>query len=93
VSDPGLQRERTALSWNRTALSVIVVALLLVRSGFVAEQPSLAVLGATLLVGAAAIVLFAARRSFVGQAPHQGFALIAWVGTLACAAGLASILL
>lgn len=91
-ADPGLQRERTSLSWNRTALSVIVVALLLVRSGFVAEQPALSVLGATLLVGAAAIVLFAARRSFVGPAPRHGFALIAGVGTLACAAGLASIL-
>ena len=91
-ADRGLQRERTSLSWNRTALSVIVVALLLVRSGFVAEQPALAVLGATLLVGAAAIVLFAARRSFAGPAPHQGFALIAGVGTLACAAGLVSIL-
>jgi len=92
-ADPGLQRERTALSWNRTALSVIVVALLLVRSGFVADQPMLAVLGALLLVGAAAIVLFAARRSFAGVAPHHGFALIAVVGTLACAAGLVSILL
>ena len=90
--DRGLQRERTALSWNRTALSLVVVALLLVRSGFIASQPLLTVLGALLLVGAAAIVLFAARRSYAGAAPHQGFALIAAVGTLACAAGLVSIL-
>lgn len=91
---PGLQRERTALAWNRTAVAVVVVALLLVRSGLVTAQPALAVLGTVLLAAAAGIVLFAERRSRDERAaPHRAFALIAGVGTLACAAGLASILL
>lgn len=32
--DPGLQPERTALSWQRTAFSSLVLALVTVRSGY-----------------------------------------------------------
>lgn len=91
-ADAGLPRERTSLSWNRTSLSVIVVALLVVRDGFAADQPFFVYTGAALLVAAAALMLYASRRSFE-VTRHRGFAGIAALATLACVAGLASILL
>jgi len=59
--DPGLQRERTALSWQRTALSTSMIALLLgfacLRAGFLIGTA----IAGVIAVGAAA-VLFASRR-------------------------------
>ena len=59
--DPGLQPERTALSWQRTALSTSMVSLLLafacLRGGFLVG----AALSALVAVGAVA-VLFASRH-------------------------------
>lgn len=60
-SDPGLQPERTALSWQRTALSTSMIALLLafacLRAGF-----PLGTAVAGVVAVAAAVVLFASRR-------------------------------
>ena len=39
TGDTGLQPERTALSWSRTALAIAVNALLSIRAGFVAGEP------------------------------------------------------
>ncbi|GAB3366641.1 DUF202 domain-containing protein [Micromonospora halotolerans] len=41
MRDPGLQRERTALAWTRTAAVAFVSALLLVRLGLHSRSGSL----------------------------------------------------
>jgi uncharacterized membrane protein YidH (DUF202 family) len=54
MSSGGLQRERTALAWQRTALAAAVLAVLLVRSGVVDDAPLEIAAG----VCAAAVVVF-----------------------------------
>ncbi len=60
--DPGLQPERTALAWGRTALAVFVNALLVLRAGLVGAHPDLVGLGALLLFGAALLQIFSFLR-------------------------------
>lgn len=40
--DPGLANERTALAWNRSALSLAALAALAVRTGFKTKRPEVA---------------------------------------------------
>jgi uncharacterized membrane protein YidH (DUF202 family) len=49
---PGVQAQRTSLAWSRTALSVVVVAVLLVRTGLVEHRPE-TIFGAAALLGGA----------------------------------------
>jgi uncharacterized membrane protein YidH (DUF202 family) len=60
--DPGLQPERTALAWQRTALSTAMISLLLafacLRGGFLIGT----VIGAAVAL-AAGVTLFATRRA------------------------------
>ena len=97
--DAGLQAERTALSWNRTALAIGANALLALRSGWTNEKAPITVLAVALLVAAGAGVIYGAWRrqrllggggSIAPSAPAM--AVVAMVALVACATGIASIL-
>jgi len=97
--DPGLQPQRTTLAWNRTALAVLVNALLMLRLGEQSGQPATIALGIVLLAAAAAVTAGgwwrrkALERSAAPEAPPAWLlaSLVAMVW-LACVAGAASIL-
>ena len=97
--DPGLQAQRTTLAWNRTALAVLVNALLMLRLGEQSGQSPTTALGIILLVAAAAVTgcgwwrRKALARSAPPDAPPAGL-LAARVTQvwLAGVAGAASIL-
>lgn len=97
VRDPGLQPERTALSWSRTALLVAVNALLALRTGFVEGEDWLVVTG-VVLVGAAAAVaaVGTVRRRHLESGrfapPAWLIVAISAVTGAAAVAGIASIL-
>jgi len=100
--DPGLQGERTALSWTRTALAVAVNALLALRSGWESGQFALTVVGVLLLLGAGATVAYGSRRgrALAGHtadvptaAPSGAIAWATAITLAACGAGLASVLI
>jgi uncharacterized membrane protein YidH (DUF202 family) len=58
--DPGLQAERTALAWQRTALTSAGTAALVLRLGEIADNPVLIATG-VLLAGTAAGAYVAGR--------------------------------
>ncbi len=58
--DPGLQAERTALSWHRTALSALVTAVLVLRGSLT---------GRASLAGAAGVCLAAAALAAARHRP------------------------
>lgn len=62
LGDPGMQAERTALAWGRTAMTVVVNALLALRAGIVGQRWPVTALGIALLVSAAAVMTFGAVR-------------------------------
>jgi len=96
--DRGLQRERTALAWNRTGLALFVNAVLAIRTGAHEGGVLAMALGIVLLVAAAATVACGfwrwrqLVRSEIPSAPPVPVVLAVMNATwLACAAGLLSI--
>lgn len=94
--DPGLQPERTALAWNRTALAGLANAGLALRAGIVNDQWLVTTFGGILLVMAAAVAGFGAlrvRQTATGQ-PVQAAQPVTMAATAAfacftCATALA----
>lgn len=98
--DPGLQAERTALAWSRTALAVLANGLLALRAGWVSRQPMIIALALALalLLAAAATVVYGAwrrRQLLNGQRPVAPSARVmraaASIGLATCTIGLAAI--
>ena len=99
TGDPGLQPERTSLSWVRTSLAIAVNALLALRAGLVAGEPTLLAVGVLLFAAAGAAVVVGAvrRRQLMGEmltiTPPRGVLVgVATITLVASAAGVASIL-
>lgn len=96
VRDPGLQPERTALSWTRTALVVAVNALLALRTGLVQGEPWLVAVGLVLIGAGGAVAAIGAVRSRQLEAgsftpPAVLVGVVTAVTVAAAAAGIASI--
>jgi uncharacterized membrane protein YidH (DUF202 family) len=99
TADPGLQPQRTALAWSRTALAVFVNAFLVLRTGMQSGQALTTALGVVLLVAGALTVGCGAWRHHAlvrshkpGGPPAQMVWAIVAVTWIACVAGMVSIL-
>lgn len=99
--DPGLQPQRTALSWTRTASAVLVNSLICLRSGVVQESRTLAVMAAVLLLvavvgfwfgGLRTRQLMRATKSEV-LVRHWPVLAVTWASCFAAATGMLAIVL
>lgn len=96
--DAGLQAERTALAWNRTALAILVNALIALRTAWAnggTLMPMLAVALLLCAVAAAGCGLWR-RGVLLGTAPDIAppalvIAAVSFAVWLACAAAFASL--
>ncbi|WP_449433054.1 DUF202 domain-containing protein [Pseudomonas putida] len=97
MRDPGLQAERTALSWNRTGLAVLLNGLLALRSGWLGQHVALTALAAVLLLMAAGVMVYALRRKqqlaqgLTGARP-LALVQVGLIGTTTCLIGLATLI-
>ncbi|KRC24763.1 DUF202 domain-containing protein [Acidovorax sp. Root217] len=95
--DPGLQPERTSLAWTRTALAVLLNALVALRGAWIDGSAMLLATGAMLALAACALYGYGVHRGRVllaceGQVPHPaGLARVAALVLLACATGVAGV--
>lgn len=99
TADPGLQPQRTALAWTRTAFAVFVNAFLVLRTGEQSGEMLIIALGIVLLVAGALIIGCGAwRLRLLAGSPHPVGPPIIMVWTIvaatgiSCAAGLVAIL-
>jgi len=97
--DPGLQAERTALSWRRTSAAVVANGLLILRSGLATERHAITALAIVVLLAAGVLFAFGGWRGKHLLKAHGDVAppALALLGTsivalFACATGLASVL-
>lgn len=92
--DPGMQPERTAIAWDRTALALVMNAVLMIRSGLRAHSyvlliSGIALVGLALAMGRAGLIR---RRQLVAAQPNApsvvllAFATAATVFAGACGA-------
>ena len=99
TGDPGLQPQRTALAWGRTALTIAVNAALSLRAGLVLGETSLVAIGALLFAAAGAAVAIGAVRhaqlsgdELTITPPRWALPGVAAATVLASLAGIASVL-
>lgn len=92
IDDPGLQPQRTALAWSRTALSLLVNAVLVLRSYANSNDRYLLSLGVLILLSAICTSLCGMKRA---SDLEQGVLSLSSVGYLtlfvALSAGFASL--
>jgi len=62
IRDPGLQPERTAMAWSRTAMGVAVNALLILRAGFQEHDWPLTFVGLLLSTFGIAVAVMGTQR-------------------------------
>jgi uncharacterized membrane protein YidH (DUF202 family) len=60
--DPGLQPERTALAWRRTATGLLLNAVLALRVGWVEESAGLVATSLALILAAACVFVVGSSR-------------------------------
>lgn len=96
---PGLQAERTALSWSRAALLVCANALLALRAYWESGQASYMVVAVSLILAAAGAVGYGGwrkrellRAGTPVAVSAYAIAALTVVSLVACVAGISSVL-
>jgi uncharacterized membrane protein YidH (DUF202 family) len=62
VFDPGLQHERTALAWERTAIGVMIAGVLLARYAAQTVHVTIALVGVAQVVVGAVLLVWSGRH-------------------------------